>query len=487
MQQTNPQQPGEPLPQGQPPQRITHADLLSNNQALLNQIATLFDNPNHATLLLDALGYNRAMRPPFTEPIHFWNEVCRQIGNGITTGGLEALLIRVSESFPGNALFRNTLSRYNIETRADARKGINLHIDGWDAATLTQDDLMARVNTAAAALGITGGIEFSYCTGNRLSVFLHEHTDRAAALLDRLQTTEMPDLVINMSSPGSQRDYLLSRIYVEGPDMGRFQFSNIPASTPVRDIGNSIANEYGATWPGASGNTPRATVVDHLTPQGTTERVKKPDSTLHDNHIQDGDTMQVNTESTVASYINPIIRDQALVRVRIEIEEFGEENPAIKIERNNPTLPTQYWIKFTANGRAIPQRKNLLPMPQTEHLVCIWLEPGFPVSAPFVYWEKPVIFHPNVNAETGYVCLGELKDRYRPGLDMANLCRTIIDVANYRNYEANSCLNDEAGAWAKSEQGQAEIVKYGGKAIPINDDEENRQKKWSPQLQIKKI
>ncbi|MES2125552.1 MAG: ubiquitin-conjugating enzyme E2 [Gemmatimonadota bacterium] len=48
-----------------------------------------------------------------------------------------------------------------------------------------------------------------------------------------------------------------------------------------------------------------------------------------------------------------------------------------------------------------------------EHKVFLSIPPEFPMKAPAVFWQSPR-FHPNIDPQTGFVCLGELEDA-RPG------------------------------------------------------------------------
>ena len=203
-------------------------------------------------------------------------------------------------------------------------------------------------------------------------------------------------------------------------------------------------------------------VMDQVSPEGNLERINTPSATLHDSGIQDNATLQASPESVAA--LNPQIRQMALARARLEMIEFSKGRPDVKMEANNPTRPTQYILSFTANGWAPPALRNLPPPTQLEHRVYIFLDSEFPLVAPQVRWLTP-FFHPNVDLREGRVCLGELKDKYQPGLDLGKLCLIILDIANYRNYQVSSYLNESAALWAESEEGQKEIGDKGGRVL----------------------
>ena len=86
------------------------------------------------------------------------------------------------------------------------------------------------------------------------------------------------------------------------------------------------------------------------------------------------------------------------------------------------------------------------------------------MKAPMVFWQTP-IFHPNISYKDGEVCLGDLGEHFRPGLDFGELCKTLIDIAAYRNYAVSEGYNKKAQEWAVSEEGQTAIEKRGGKSV----------------------
>ena len=114
-------------------------------------------------------------------------------------------------------------------------------------------------------------------------------------------------------------------------------------------------------------------------------------------------------------------------------------------------------------GDHLPQA-GWQPYPLEKHEVFIKLSVNFPMQAPKVFWQSP-IYHPNVDAKTGKVCLGVLEEKYRPGLDFGQLCQMLVDIAAYHNYEVREYYNQEAAQWARSEEGQMAITARGGKSL----------------------
>jgi ubiquitin-protein ligase len=440
--------------------RITYEELI--HYQVLDIIASTYTDENNAALLLDKIGFPENLRPPFSEPVFYWRTVCMHISKGRTQGGFEDLLIRSLDIYPFNQPIRNFLNTKHIDVPAEKGRGTNINIYEPEGAQLSDDQLTALLRTAVNQAGISAQIEISFRIRNHISIFINSVTPQVVHFQQQLQNILPMGYEASILSQDSLPDYLIRQFYVEGPDQRRLLYTNIPASTSIQDIGNSVSQYYGQAWPENTSGNPRNATIDVMRPNGISERINNPLATLHESGIQENTVTQVSTETT-AAHINPQIREQALVRVRNEVEAFCKKNSTITMEKNYPTLPTLYILTFTANGWAMPRHSSELPSPQTRHQVSIFLGANFPLRAPEVHWQEPVIFHPNVHPKTGRVCLGDLEDCYQPGLNMEHLCQTIIDVADYINYQPDSCLNPEAGQWAKSQEGQSEIIRHGGR------------------------
>jgi ubiquitin-protein ligase len=166
-------------------------------------------------------------------------------------------------------------------------------------------------------------------------------------------------------------------------------------------------------------------------------------------------------EST-AGGLNPLVREEALARARGQIKRFADTHPEFRVQANGKHSPTEYRFKFSAKGFGPPQEAG--PLLIEEHSVWLVMPPDFPMKAPQVYWRTP-IFHPNIHPDDGSVCLGLLQDHYRPALDMEELCKILVEMATYRNYDLGGVYNTEAAEWAGSEQGQAAIEERGGVSL----------------------
>lgn len=85
---------------------LTVADL--QRSGVLDELAKVFNDVGAAHELLERIEFPLARRPVFanTRPIWFWREVCQEIENGLTKGGLRRLLDVASARYPGNLILR---------------------------------------------------------------------------------------------------------------------------------------------------------------------------------------------------------------------------------------------------------------------------------------------------------------------------------------------------------------------------------------------
>jgi hypothetical protein len=224
------------------------------------------------------------------------------------------------------------------------------------------------------------------------------------------------------------RDYYADPLTAEGPDGQRFGLDRIRASTTVKDVARGVMNSYSdQAWPSTAGQRTQA-VVNRVTPDGERHRLD-PRLTLHEAGVRPGDVLNVSPERT-AGAIDPNRREEALAKARSEVIDYCEDHPG---------------FDFSANS----------------------------LVAPTAWWQTP-IFHPNIHRESGYVCLGALKEHYCPGMDFGELCQLLLDLAAYRNYAVveedpdrpgtlrGAALDTEAARWAMSPAGQAAIEARGG-------------------------
>jgi peroxin-4 len=74
--------------------------------------------------------------------------------------------------------------------------------------------------------------------------------------------------------------------------------------------------------------------------------------------------------------------------------------------------------------------------------VKINLPSNYPMAPPKIIFITK-IFHPNVNYETGEICLDILKDQWSPVWTLESTCLAILDLLNHPN--PDSPLNCDAG------------------------------------------
>lgn len=442
------------------------------DNGILDELSYVIQGQEQATIILESIGYPRGGRPQYpinSNTLEYWTNICTTITNGSVPGGndLQVLVDALARRYPSNPIFTRCRSSQpreinRIPGAIHNREFVYLLVQG----SANVEQLIDQAQQIAENMGISGQsvrLEF-HSTEGVLLLLDNWTTEQAVQLSKRLHIPVPPGETPVQASVSSSRfeDYLLSRLYVEGPDQSRFEINNARASTKNHDIAQGVlGTQYENNPLGAGGKGRRAT-IDHLKPDGTTVRCD-PDKTLHESNIRDGDTLHVAPERTAGS-INPVIREEALARVRAQIVEFAQGHGDFHVEANARRSPTEYVFRFHTPSFGPPHTLNEPPTEIDFHEVFLILPPDFPMKAPMVFWQSP-IFHPNVSPINGEVCLGDLGEHYRPGLDFGELCRMLIDIAAYRNYAVSEGYNKEAQEWAISEDGQEAIENRGGKSV----------------------
>ncbi|MCP4697649.1 MAG: hypothetical protein GY862_12475 [Gammaproteobacteria bacterium] len=256
---------------------------------------------------------------------------------------------------------------------------------------------------------------------------------------------------------------VIPRIYVEGPDSARFELTDVPLTTRISEIARATLTEYDdKIWPHDNTGYARPAVVDRVTRDEGHERIN-PNSTVEENNFCNEETLLVSPESTAGS-VNPLIREEALARVRIQILGYAKSHPGFQVQANAMQTPTEYILTFAAKSFGPPLSSDRAPYSVDEHQVFVFLPADFPMKAPQVFWQTP-IFHPNVHPKNGEVCMGVLQNNYTPGLDFTLLCQMLVDMAGYQNYALREYYNAQAAKWVQTEEGQAAIKARGGRPI----------------------
>ncbi len=469
------QEPGageQESPARRPPDRdipLTDDDL----DELLDQFTTTFRNQNAAERAVRRIGFPSVAVPGFVNAYDFWSEVFREVENGIldSTAPNWELLMCGLRVYPRNATFRRLGLRHGL-----IQEGERQQADPEPAAARTQQSPSTAPTgaEAAATSGARQGTEgpalqqlpeaggtchvivragsederndvYKLLTG--LGLAPAEAWSTANAVSFRLSSTDVravrrlldgTNIGWTLVPPGVP-DYLIARLYVDGPDGRQFRIDDAPAQQTMGNIASEIIeNQYPGNFAGG-----RQAVVDHVDDRGTRRRVHEED-TLHDAGIQDGDQLRVGFQAT-AGAVNPLDRQDAIFRVRKQMRDYAAGHPGFTVQVDSDLLPMAYLVSFSAPSWAPPAEPGG-PMRRTDHHeVEIELGPEFPITPPRVVWRSPV-FHPNVapmydtpqrrmeKENRGIVCLGLLQKSYQPAMNFEELCQILVDMAGYRNY-----------------------------------------------------
>jgi len=480
---------------------LTLKELQKNG--ILNELASLFQNEDMVNGLLLTIDFPGSMRPIFPSSgriLGYWTEICTQIQNGVlpheTGNDLQLLVDAAANFYPSNLIF----SQYCTDRTHPPNPNNNQPSSTQQPQQGTNNNLFTillqgrddAANLLASARLIAPGqnilpenITLRFSRNDIVLLGLNNcSSESVASFAGGLQTilqSGQNQVQVSVLTEDPQ-PYLISRIFVEGPDQARFEVCDISSDTTVGQVAKSVMSEaYDAKMFQDSTGRGRRVVVDRVSEDGSTERLNH-DQTLHDANIQEDDTFSVAPEAT-AGAIHPQLRQEALVRVRNQIMAYAQAHPGFQVSANNHLVPTDYLLKFNAPGFAPPLQPGEEPQTIDEHEVYLALPGVFPMQAPQVFWQTP-IFHPNVEPKSGLVCLGDLGDRYRPGLDFGKLCQLLIEIASYQNYFIEEGYNEVAQKWAISPEGQHAIEQRGGQSTlrKLLQDEQD-----IPKLNIKRL
>ncbi len=381
-------------------------------------------------------------------------EIVEQSGG---RAGVSALLSEASRLFPGKRAKGQTAPGAREETERAVPISIVLQEDLGDEQILAIVKASRRV---AASLGRRASLDLvSREEGGLCLSFEGASEDEAEMIVRKLRASIEPALAVEVARESHGfRDYFLDPLHVEGPDGQRFVLDHVRASTRLLDVAQAILGAYEeAFWPMGKGEK-ALPVVDLRRPGERGSRRLLSQDTLHDAGVRPFDLLSVFPERRAGS-VNPFLLTESLAMVKNQILEFAGNNPGFEVQANALDVPTEYLVRFRAPGfgpGSPPRRID-------EHEVLLVMPPDFPVKAPEAYFQREV-FHPNVDAKTGIVCLGVLAESYRPGLHFGTVCQMLVDMASFRNYELGEFYNPEAAAWAASPEGQAAIVAIGGRS-----------------------
>lgn len=449
----------------------------ADEERFISELADCFDKEPSAVALLAKIDVKHVFFGAFGTPsiLDWWRDVANKLKKGMAgENGLARLCRAAASIFSGNAVFAS------CRDPADApdRRGhdgitVDLRISGQIPPDLLFE-ILSRLGGAAQVRG-----------GNALINLGEEGSSRFNVTLEGLSDTQVQEVFREVHElcrqrgvesriavePYHFRDYYSDPLTAEGPDGQRFALDRIRASTTVKDVARGVMSGYiDRAWP-STGGQPTQAVVNRVTPEGERHRLD-PRQTLHDAGVRPGDVLNVSPERT-AGVIDPNRREEALAKARNEVIDYVESHPGFDFSANSLVAPTEYEFSFETASFGPPPVPGSDPQPIDRHLVFVELPPDFPEQAPVAWWQTE-IFHPNIDRESGYVCLGALKEHYVPGMDFGELCQLLVDLAAYRNYAVveedpanpgrlrGAALDVEAARWATSPRGQTAIETRGG-------------------------
>lgn len=476
-------------PDGGEPERdlpLTQAEI----DQLLDELSQIFSTEDRATALLRTVRYPARLVPAWRgDAFGFWATIFEDLSRGVMETPYRRLIAGARRVYGGNRTFAE------LETRAQAADDADAAVQEAPAEQPPAPPepachIVLRVNSDQERDDIQGWLadqgfepQQEWVTATAVSFRLNQPDSNAVT--QRLRARQ--DIGWTVVPPG-QPDYLLRQLFVEGPDGRRFRFSDVPASTRVRDVGEELIEQYPEGLPGSD----QPLVMDQVDDDGAGRRTD-PDNTLHEEGITEGSRLRAGFQRRAAA-VNPLDRRDALFRVRNQMQVYVDAHPDFSVWPNSATLPTEYDIEFARPSFGAPAIPGDQPRDIEVHQLSIVLGPEFPITAPRVRWLTE-IFHPNVYPTyecealrqheymRGLVCLGTLSESYQPSLDFSELCATLLDIAGYRNYSVFVPADDaadpmtgqpmlrgdyydsDAAMWALSDEGQERIKKIGGTPV----------------------
>ncbi|GAA0970607.1 hypothetical protein GCM10009555_019790 [Acrocarpospora macrocephala] len=458
-------------PDAVPDIQMTRAD----RAEFLGVLANIYSTVARADLILDSIDFPPQRRPSFADTAESaWNDIFREINNGIVQAGYRGLLEHALRVYGNNPHLQRLRDHYlrpsprpapapepeEREEPARAAPPETCHVifraDNENDRAAARDLLEAAGLAPAEVWSTPSAVSFRVGSADSTMIRrILDHTDFGWTVV-----------------PPGIPDYLLRQLFIEGPDGRRFRIVDAPAQQTVGHVAAEVVGAYGQNFPGGK----RPTVIDHVNPDGSGRRLN-PDGTLHEEGVHDGDHLRVGFHATAAA-VNPVDREDALFRVKNQVLDYAAAHPDFRVEANSLLAPTEYRLEFEQPSFGPPEVPGGEPVDISFHVVVITLGPEFPVVAPKVFWMTP-FFHPNVwpnydsprmrenKLAAGLVCLGALDESYESSLDFGTLCAMLREIAAYRNYSvwkddgSVDFFDGDAARWAEL-AGGPRIARIGG-------------------------
>lgn len=129
-----------------------------------------------------------------------------------------------------------------------------------------------------------------------------------------------------------------------------------------------------------------------------------------------------------------------------KLRELEAHSPFVRLLRTVGDPPTEYELLLTCKG--VTHLAGERPHYSRAHRLLIKLPGDYPRGRPDFTLLTPV-FHPNISASSGSVCIGHEGDRgYAPSMGLDDLVLRIIEIIRYENWNEHSAYNAAAGRWA---------------------------------------
>lgn len=251
------------------------------------------------------------------------------------------------------------------------------------------------------------------------------------------------------------------KLCIESPDGERYE-CEISASTRLSTLAADFFEARGWPMQDSQGRGQRA-VVELFDPErpDRTKRLRGEDTVGET--VWDGAVLRIFPES-IAGAVDERERIRALVADHEDMKELVEWNTHIQFEANLDYAPFIYTVTMDYDSFWALAQDGHTPRISNDHQVKITLGADYPRRAPRVQWLTD-IFHPNIDPNTGAVCLGALMERYLPGMGLVRLVTMLAEMIQWRNFDLTSSLNATAAAWAANTAHWHYITEIGGSTL----------------------
>lgn len=458
---------------------------------LYANLAQIIGDPKQAQAMLEDLHWPMARRPNWgANPQLYWGTVRAEIDNGIVQSGHRGLFDSLLRMYPFNDELRSLTGHFAApppppptpypapapppamqptqtpapppppQQPASLMPGQTMpYLIIW--GTDEYDAVLRAVRT------IDQFARLQLAVQRHMVIAVNQVDGRSLDVLRQHVQSTLGNVAVEIQMLTSP-PYVYAELIGVGPDQRKFSLENVPSTARVADVAQQVLSNYADPLTGVG---PTVAAVDHVRRSRFMRRLNV-ESGLGESEVEDGDSLEVSRPARAG--VTESSWREAVMRARSQIVGYaGRTAGFFIVEMDNGDFPTRYDVKLECPGFAPPPEPGAEPLRVSRHDVRITIEHEFPMKAPMVHWRSP-LFHPNVKpldatSSSGWVCLGPLAEAYRPDMDFADLCRMLVDVAGYRNYELRTpgeggegFINAEAVIWASSEAGQRAIEQIGG-------------------------